>query len=47
MTVCICFNYGGKLEISDAVNRALEKGEKITQKLSNKTFITQKFQPAI
>lgn len=30
MTVCICFNYGGKLEISDAVNRALKKGEKIT-----------------
>lgn len=30
MTVCICFNYGGKLEISDAVNKALEKGEEIT-----------------
>ncbi|MBR6965012.1 di-trans,poly-cis-decaprenylcistransferase [Candidatus Saccharibacteria bacterium] len=30
MTVCICFNYGGKQEISDAVNAAIEKGEEIT-----------------
>ena len=30
MTVCICFNYGGKQEISDAVNAAIKKGEDIT-----------------
>ena len=30
MTVCICFNYGGKQEISDAVNAAIKKGETIT-----------------
>ncbi|MBO7664315.1 di-trans,poly-cis-decaprenylcistransferase [Candidatus Saccharibacteria bacterium] len=30
MTVCICFNYGGKQEIADAANAAIEAGEKIT-----------------
>lgn len=28
-TVCICFNYGGLWEITDAANRAIEAGQKI------------------
>ena len=30
MMACFCFNYGGKLEISDAINRLIEKGEPVT-----------------
>ena len=30
MTVCICFNYGGKLEIAEAAAAAAKAGEKIT-----------------
>lgn len=38
MTACICFNYGGKLEISDAVNKALKNGEEITPETIEKNL---------
>lgn len=38
-TFCLCFNYGGRQEIVDAANRALESGNQLTEEsLSNELY---------
>ncbi len=43
-TVCICFNYGGKQEITDAANKALQDGKK---KLTIQDFAQYLYHPEV
>lgn len=44
MTVCFCFNYGGKWEIADAATKAIAAGEK---ELTPETFAKYLYHPEV
>lgn len=44
LTVCFCFNYGGKWEIADAATRAIAAGEK---ELTPETFAKYLYHPEV